>query len=170
MSTDTGQPPEQAPERRRRDTGGMVIAVLSILLGLWVWQQSMAMTAVGAIFPRTVATALIIFAVILIIGDLRRHGRVAPTEEEPPKGAPESTRHRLALIVIMAAWVLLMPVIGFFVSSLLAFLGVLVVANYDPWTPRRAIAYVLSAVVIVGAFYLLLVEVLLVPAPQGILF
>jgi len=174
MRKESGPNGSRTSRRGRRDWPGMIGAILFILLGLWVLQQSQSMTAMGSIFPRAIGTAMIVFSICLLIVNLwprkaARDGAPAPEETVPP-GTAESTPRRLALAGILAAWVLLLPVIGFLVTSVLAFLGILVVSNYDAWTPRRAIGYIATAVVVVAAFYLLLVEVLLVPMPAGLLF
>ena len=77
---------------------------------------------------------------------------------------------RLALIVTMGAWILLIPVLGFFTASLLAFIALLAITNYDPLPASTLVRYGVAAVVTVGVFYLLMTEVLLVPVPKGLLF
>lgn len=159
---------------RRRDWPGMIGAILFILLGLWVLQQSRSMTAMGSVFPVAIAIAMIVFSIALLIANLRprmavREGAAVP-EETIRAGTAESTPRRLALVGVLVAWALLLPVIGFLVTSLVAFLAVLVIANYDNWTARRAIGFIAGSAVVVVAFYLLLVEVLQVPMPAGLLF
>ncbi|HET8729217.1 MAG TPA: tripartite tricarboxylate transporter TctB family protein [Alphaproteobacteria bacterium] len=156
-------------ESRRRDWPGMIVAIVFILLGLWVIQQSLSMSALGSIFPRTIAIALIAFSTILLVANLRPVRGTRAPDQEAASASPESTPRRLALVIIMLAWVLLMPVIGFLVSSVSAFLAILAVANYDGWTAKRTVVYVVTTVVVVAAFYFLMVEVLLIPVPRGFL-
>jgi hypothetical protein len=49
-------------------------------------------------------------------------------------------------------------------------LGLVLVANYERWTLRRALVYGGSAVALLTGFYVLFVELLHVPAPKGVLF
>ena len=143
-----------------RDLGGVAIAGLFILLGLWMEWESVGMSALGSVFPRTIATAMIICAIALIVRQLLR-----PRVREVPVG--ESTPRRVALIAVMAAWVLLLPIVGFFATSFAAFLILLAVANYDGWTPRRTLGYGLTAIGVIALFYVIFVRLLLVPAPRG---
>jgi hypothetical protein len=174
MPYESGASDVAAGRPRRRDWPGMIAAVVFILLGLWVLQQSRSMTAMGSVFPTAIAIAMIVFSIALLITNLRprksvRDGATVPEEAIRP-GTAESTPRRLALVGILVAWALLLPVIGFLVTSLVAFLAILVTANYDSWTARRAIGFIAGSVVVVAAFYLLLVEVLQVPMPAGLLF
>ncbi|HVL73682.1 MAG TPA: tripartite tricarboxylate transporter permease, partial [Beijerinckiaceae bacterium] len=143
-----------------RDLGGVAIAGLFILLGLWMEWESVGMSALGSVFPRTIATAMIVCAIALIVRQLLR-----PRVREVPVG--ESTPRRVALIAVMAVWVLLLPIVGFFATSFAAFLILLAVANYDGWTPRRTLGYGLTAIGVIALFYVIFVRLLLVPAPRG---
>lgn len=154
-------------ERKPRDLPGMVIAVLFIGLGAWILVQTESLSPLGSVFPRTIAIALIVFSLLLIGLNLLRP-RAAASGAVP--GMPESTPRRLFLVAIMVGWALLLPVIGFFVSSLAAFGALLIVAEYERWTARRAIVYAVVAVGLVAAFYFLLRDVLLIPVPRGLLF
>ncbi len=150
-----------------RDYPSIGLAILFIVLGGWVLTETGTMSALGSVFPRAIAIAMIVLSLALIVQQLRRRAR--PAAERPP-AANGSARRRFALVAVMAAWVFLMPFVGFFVTSLLAFLALLAVANYDGWTPRRSVAYGGVGVVVVSGFYLLFVNVLLVPVPRGWLF
>ncbi|HEV7372101.1 tripartite tricarboxylate transporter TctB family protein [Arenibaculum sp.] len=148
-----------------RDVGTVVAGLIFILLGAWMIRESFAMSPLGSVFPRTIAAVMIVCSVMLVVQRLYR--RPAPPADENPAG--ESTGRRLALVAVMAAWVFLLPVLGFFTSSLLAFLVLLAVANYDGWNLRRVLVYGASAVGIIVAFYLVFVELLLLPMPRGFL-
>lgn len=147
-----------------RDVGTIVAAILFILLGAWAIRQSFAMSTLGAVFPRTIAGVMIVCSLLLVIQRLRRRSGL-PTEHADNESPPRI----LGLIVTMAAWVVLIPIVGFFATSLVAFVVLLAVANYDGWNTRRAISYGAVAILVVGAFYLVFVELLLVPTPRGLL-
>lgn len=151
---------------KHRDMPSIVLAILFMLLGGWVLAETGTMTALGSVFPRAIAIALIVISAALIVQQLRRPMRAG----EEQTAAAGSTPRRFALAAVMAVWALLMPVVGFFVTSLLAFLVLLAVANYDGWTARRAAVYGVVGVAVVSGFYLLFVKVLLVPVPGGWLF
>lgn len=154
------------PSEPRRDYGTIVFAALFVLLGLWVLWQSVGMSPLGAVFPRTIAIAMVVFSAALIGMHLWR--APAPQTEEPKQ--PESHLRRAGLVGVMLLWVFSIPIIGFAVTSLIAFLLIIVIANYDPWTPRQGTLYALSALLVVAGFYLLFGYALNVPMPTGILF
>jgi hypothetical protein len=154
-------------DQKPRDLSGMVMAVLFIGVGAWILLESRHLSALGSVFPSTIAIALILFSLILLGMNLRR-----PRAAAAPAGADEreSTPRRLLLVAIMIGWSLLMPVVGFFVSSLIAFVALLVVAEYERWSMRHAVLYGMTAVVVVAAFYFLMRDILLIPVPRGQLF
>ena len=70
----------------------------------------------------------------------------------------------------MGAWVVLIPVLGFFVASVLAFFAVMGITVRERVSVRRVAALCLTGLVIVAGFYLVMMEVLLIPMPRGLLF
>lgn len=147
-----------------RDLPSIGLAVLFVIFGAWVLSETGPMTAMGSVFPRAIAIAMIVFSVALIIQQLRRPARAGSDPLVTPSG---SSPRRIALAAVMAVWALAMPVVGFFVTSLLAFLVLLAVANYDGWTVRRAVGYGAVGLAVVTGFYVLFVKILLVPVPGG---
>ncbi|GGK37959.1 tripartite tricarboxylate transporter TctB family protein [Salinarimonas ramus] len=150
--------------RSRGDLGTIVLCVLFVALGIWMLAGSMAMSPLGAVFPRVIAGVMIASALAILA--LRALGRASP----PAAVETGSTPRRLLLCLALVAWAGLMPRLGFFTTSIVGFLAVLAIAEYDRWTPKRTAAYVAAALAMVGGFYLLFVEVLLVPVPRGVLF
>lgn len=154
-------------ERKTRDLPGMIMAVLFIGVGAWILLEARHLSTLGSVFPRTIAIALILFSLVLLGMNLRR---ARPAAASAGTDSRESTPRRLLLVAIMVGWSLLMPVVGFFVSSLAAFVALLVVAEYERWSMRHAVLYGLTAVLVVAGFYFLLRDVLLIPVPRGLLF
>jgi hypothetical protein len=154
-------------DQKPRDLAGMVMSVLFIGIGAWILLESQSLSALGSVFPRTIAIVLILLSLLLLAMNLRR-ARHAPAPAAA--GSRESTPRRLSLVAVMVGWSLLMPVIGFFVSGVLAFAALLVVAEYERWTMRHAVIYGLTAVVTVAGFYFLMRDILLIPVPRGMLF
>jgi len=151
-------PTEDTPQR---DIGGIVIAALLILGGCLTWWDSLDYTDSDSfVFPRTVASAMIVFCLALIVFNLVRP--IAPQDNQPG-----SVARRVGLVVAMLVAAALMPFAGFLLSGLLCFLCILVLAMYDPWTRLRILVYPLVATAVVLGFHFLFLKVFLVPLPAG---
>lgn len=157
--------PASVREKRYRDIPGMITAVLFIGLSILIYLGAQHMSPLGAVFPRTIAAVLGILSLALIVINLRR-----------PKGARArlaigtALLRRLALSMTMLFWVVLMPVIGFLVTSSVAFLAIMTIADHDRPVARTWIVWVISGVLITTAFWWLMANVLLLRMPQGLLF
>ena len=150
-------------ERSRRSVVDLASAAGFILLGTLALWGTREMSPLGSVFPRTIGSAMIAFSAIYIVW-----GWFKPYPgEQPPSG---STLRRLLLVVIMLLWALLLHHIGFLVTSVAASPALLLVANYDRWTPARAIGYVVGTLAVVCGLYSAFAFGLDVPLPTGILF
>lgn len=159
-------PTETDSRSSGRDTGGMLMAVVFILLAvLALWDTTTMADSDSYVFPRAIATAMIVFSVALIVWSLVRP---APANGEVVAGA--STPRRVGLVAAMLLGTALMPYVGFVLSGLAVFAAITLFAMYDPWTRFRTIVYPLVGVAIVIGFYTIFAKVLLVPLPAGPLF
>ena len=70
----------------------------------------------------------------------------------------------------MLAWVLLIPEIGFLVTSLAAFLAIMIIADYDRPSPTTWAIWIGSGALICFGFWWLMANVLLLRMPAGMLF
>ncbi len=149
----------------KSDVAGTAMAGVFILLAAAaMWDTTTMVDADSYVFPRAVLIAMIVFCGLLIVRNLVRPG---------PSGANASagsSARRVLLVTAMLGSTALMPVVGFFIAGLGAFLAIMMVAMYDPWTPYRRIVYPLACAAIVVVFYILFTRVLLVPLPSGLLF
>jgi len=59
----------------------------------------------------------------------------------------------------------MMKAVGFVAAALVMFAGVLLVANHDAMTLRRALVYGASGIAVVAGFYLVFRYWLMVPLP-----
>lgn len=149
-----------SPATSYRDIGGLLFALGFIALGIWALLETGGMSRMGAVFPRTVASAMIVFAGAYVLIALLRHG--LPTER-----AAGSAARRVIFLLILLGWVLLLDPLGFFVASVIGFGLVCTVANYDAWHWRRALLYIAITLAMVGGFQWLFAELLQVPLPEG---
>lgn len=150
---------------RERDLPGLAIALVLIGIGGGVLLGTSAMSPMAAVFPRTIALAMMVAAALLAMQSLRR--RAAREADARPDG---SMVRRALLMVSMLAWALLLPVLGFVTTGLAGFVALLAIANHDGWRPGRTLAYLTVALVTVLLAWLLLRQVLNVPLPRGVLF
>ncbi len=148
-------------ERAKRDVRGIVGCALAIVGGALAFYHAKEFTPLGSVFPRTIAAAMMIFAAVYIAVALIRPG------EQPaqPRGSPW---RRAALVAVMAAWSIFLEEVGFLTTSVAAYAAILVIANYDRWTPRRAVVYVAASAIVLGGLYAIFRFVLQVPLPEGI--
>ncbi|MBO0905197.1 tripartite tricarboxylate transporter TctB family protein [Jiella sonneratiae] len=155
------------------DPAGTGVAVLFVVLGAFLIAQTGGMTPMGSVFPITISAAMIVFSAILILRNvvIGLKSRAAPGEaEEAVRGEGGSIVRRILFLLMMAAWVGLIPVLGFFVASLLAFLAITAVAIHERVSAKEVAALAVIGLVILTAFYLLMANVLLIPMPRGLFF
>lgn len=148
--------------RPQRDLAGMAGAAFFIVMGALALWHSSEFTAMGSVFPRTVATLMILLSIAYIVVSWLRPKGV----QAQPAG---SVWRRTALMAIFVAWSLLLEPLGFLATSIIAFVAILVISNYDRWTPRMAVTYGLVGAVVLGGLYGIFRFVLQVPLPTGIL-
>ncbi len=150
------------PASRRRDTGGMVVAALFILVGaVAIWDTTSMVDADSFVFPRAVATIMMALALFFIVWNLMR-----PAAGEATGANPGSTPRRVGLVAVMLASAAAMPYTGFFIAGMGAFFAIMAIAMYDPWTRFRLIVYPIIGAAVVTGFYVLFKKALLVPLPE----
>jgi hypothetical protein len=149
-------------EPARRDRAGIAGAAVFILVGILAIWHSGEFSALGAVFPRTIAAAMIVFASVYIAQALLR-------PQAPPARPAGSRWRRSALIAVLLAWSFLFERIGFLATSVLAYAAILMIANYDRWTPRLALAYTAVGALVLGGLYAIFQFLLQVPLPRGLL-
>ncbi|BAU48399.1 C4-dicarboxylate ABC transporter permease [Sulfurifustis variabilis] len=151
-------------EHSRRDVASLLSALGFIALGGLALYYTKDMSPLGSVFPRTIGSAMIVFSIAYI----------GWRWFKPHLGAEAigggSHARRALLAAIMIAWALLLDRLGFLSASIIAALLLLAVANYDRWTPIRAMAYLASTLAIVFGLYAVFRYGLLVPLPTGALF
>lgn len=149
-------------EPLRRDTPGIAASAVFIIIGsLAIW-GARDFSPLGAVFPRTISAAMILFAAVYIAMALLRPQATAPK----PAG---SNWRRGALIAVLLAWSFLFERFGFLATSVLAYAAILVIANYDRWTPRLAVIYTVVGALVLGGLYAIFQFALQVPLPKGLL-
>jgi len=149
-------------DKAQRDIRGIVASLVFAVIGILAIYYSRDFSALGAVFPRTIAAAMIVLCVVYVAVALLR-----PITIERPQ--PGSAGRRVALAITMLAWALLLEPVGFLLTSIVCFAAALVIANYDRWTPRLAVAYAAVGILVLGSLYGIFSYLLLVPFPKGLL-
>ena len=156
-----------APEHRR-DMPGVIICACFAALGVLILLGARSLSPLGAVFPSTIGLALIVLSLVFIGLNL-----AGPTTSAVPRTVGDGGGggfRRIALGAIMAVWVLLLPVIGFFVTSLAAFFAIMFVADYDRPGVRTWLIWMVAGTAITAGFWWLMANVLLLRMPAGVLF
>jgi putative tricarboxylic transport membrane protein len=154
------------PDRTFRDYSGMIVAALFIALGAWVILESRQLSPMGSVFPFSIATAMIACSIILIIGNFIRPGALTSSVLD----GRHSTPRRVSLAAVMVIWALIMSRAGFIFSGIVAFILLMLIAEYDRWKLRRFLAQAGIGVALVAVAYFLMRDVLLIPVPDARLF
>lgn len=149
------------------DPVGTIVAGLFIALGAAVMIESRSMTALGAVFPIAIASTMIVVSVVLIVRNLvlgLRGSRSAAA------GEAGSVVRRVLLVAVMAGWIALLPVLGFFTASLIGYFAAMAVATWERLSLGELALLLVIGLGILAGFTLLMADVLLIPLPRGILF
>jgi hypothetical protein len=159
--------------RKPHDVPGTTLAVLFIALGIFLILQTDRMSPLGSVFPITVSTAMIVFAILLVLRNVVLGMRAAPAgapAETPSEAGHESMPRRLLFLLAMIVWIVLIPILGFFVASALAYFAIMLVATHDRMSLRESATLVVIGLAILTGFYLMMTKVLLIPMPRGLFF
>ncbi|MEO7854774.1 MAG: tripartite tricarboxylate transporter TctB family protein [Rubrivivax sp.] len=140
------------------DRAGIAGCVLAVVLGAAAVWAARGFSDLGAVFPRTIGSLLVVLGLAYTVLALRRRGAsVAPLQG--------SGARRLGVALVMLAWGFALAPLGFAASSASAMALLLVLANHGRWTLRHALLYAGSAGLMLAAFYVLFKHALNVPLP-----
>lgn len=159
--------------RKPHDLPGVIVAGLFVGLGFVLIRQTGSLSPMGSVFPITIAVAMIVFSTLLIARNVvigARAGPAAAPEEPEAEDLRRTMPRRIAFFAAMALWIAALSVLGFFVASLAGFFVVMAITLHERMSPREAALMVAMGVAVVGGFYLVMREVLLIPIPRGLFF
>lgn len=148
--------------QQRRDTAGIVLCGVLFVVGALVLYASMDFSTLGAVFPRTVAAVMMVFCVAYAVTAWR--------PAHPPAAAAEgggSSVRRIGLFLVMLLWAVVLPTVGFLLTSIVAYVLITLLANYGAWTPRKVLNRAVAGTLILVGFYVLFRNFLYVPLPTG---
>lgn len=145
-----------------RDTPGIALAAVFIVTGaIFIAESRNLMDPDSYVFPSAICAVMIGLSTIFIIKNL-----ITPHPDIDETIVRGSTPRRAGLVIAMMASAFLMPVVGFMPSGLGVFAALTLLAMFEPWTPKRIIAYSLTGIATVTLFYVVFAKVFLVPLPE----
>ncbi|SEU09799.1 tripartite tricarboxylate transporter permease [Paracoccus homiensis] len=156
--------PATIPIGSRPDMPGLAGAAIFLTLSVWILAQAQALSTMAAAFPLAVGMAMATLSLLQILRSWRGY---ATTDMEA--GSDDATGRGAVLAVTMLLWALLFPVLGMFTTSLTACAVLTMTGQFGRPRLRQLAIYSLSVLVMVSAFYLLMVRVLNIPMPVGLL-
>ena len=148
----------------KQDIGGVVVAIIMILLGVVALWDTLEMTdADSFVFPRAIALFMIGFCILFIL--LQMTAPSIGNNAEAGSRSRGSTPRRIGLVCSLLLAALLMPWLGFLLSGAVVFGIIMLLAMYDQWTPLRRLVFPLAGIAIVVGFYVMFAKLLQVPLP-----
>ncbi|WP_372799930.1 tripartite tricarboxylate transporter permease [Paracoccus seriniphilus] len=148
----------------RADMPGLTGAVVFLFLGLWILLQARTLSTMAAAFPLAVGGAMILLSALQILRSWRGGGLAGMEASDD-----DATGRGLVLALTMLGWALIFPHLGMFTTSLIACAILTVTGLFERPGFARMMTYGTGVLVMVSAFYLLMVRVLNIPMPIGIL-
>lgn len=136
-------------------------AILLIVTGVF-WLQRDYGSRTSAVFPDVVLIALAVLGVAIIVKGVRSGDR-----ERKPRQL--DLRMLAAASVLVLVWGILMGLIGFTISGVLAFVAMALLVRRGRPSPRTLAIDTGAAVVVVVGCFLVFTRVLLVPLPVSTL-
>lgn len=151
----------------RRDR---VAAVILFAAGLFGWVEAQRYGTLSRLFPQVVAVALMLLSLILLLQSFTARARRAAVAYRAQRAAGERPDARgviLALLIIVA-WTLLLEVLGFWTTSVLAFALLVYVLRAPDQRAAAVWKTIFAGVLLVTLFVLLFRITLRVPLPEGL--
>jgi len=138
-----------------------------ILLGIFGYflYESRKFSPFGALFPRTIVYILGVLSLILFVLSFFKKSENKMFEESREIYLPVLTAS-----ILVIAWVVLIPHIGFFITSIAFFSLITVFLDKKVKKPWIMVKRLLMTCGLVAGFYLFFAKVMQVPFPEGVLF
>lgn len=145
--------------KSRVNIGTLIVSALFVVAAIvTLYDTTTYSDRDSKVFPQAVAIILLVTAGLSFVMQFLK-----PSEFDG-FGAGSWWR-RCLLVITMLLTCVAMPIIGFLPAAAIAFIGGLIAAMHDRWTPKIFLLYLGSGIVVMVAFYALFKFVLLVPLP-----
>jgi putative tricarboxylic transport membrane protein len=142
----------------------LIVGIFSLAFTAVIYFATRDLSRFSAIFINYVLVILGTLSILEIIKGLVKPSRIAFFESAVERN------NILAGLLILMVYLILLPVIGFLLSSYLFFLVMSLYLSEERFTTRNILGSVALSLVTVTIFYLIFRHVLLVPLPEGIFY
>lgn len=151
----------------RYDTDRIAALFVFVFSAVFLWQLNYVNDRLDVIFPRTILTGMIVLSVVLFVKSF-----VKPDPQSIKAIFEIQNRGKvLAGALGMVLWVLIIPWLGFAVTSVLALIALsIVLGKRAERTPVKLVSTAVVTLVIVSIIYYFFTAFMEVQLPHGILF
>ena len=138
-----------------------------IILGIcaYFWTESRDFTQFGQLFPQVIVIILGLLSLALLVVSFVRPQQKRPFKKE--EGI--SFLPVMIAVVLMIAWVFIIQLLGFLVTSTLFFSLMVILFDRKKRTPVYYLVRIGTVTLVTVSFYLFFARLLLVPFPRGVL-
>ncbi|WP_175637065.1 tripartite tricarboxylate transporter TctB family protein [Oceanobacillus sojae] len=131
------------------------LSIFFIGLSIFIFIQSLQMPEQAQQFPMLISIPLCIFSCALLV-------KTAIRKKGDAIFDIANIRKVSILLFLMIVYVFLLPILGYFISSLLLFISTFIIMGY-----RKIISGSITAIVVVTAIFFLFDTLLNIPLPQN---
>lgn len=142
----------------------IVVGATTLILAGVAFFATRELSLLGGVFVNFTLWALLVFSLLELV-----KGFVKPEKIKFFESIEE--RHNVTIgLIILGAYLLILPFVGFLPSSLVFFTVMNLYLGQEPVTKSGLARSVLLSAVVVAVFYVVFKQVLEVPLPKGSLF
>ncbi len=139
----------------------LIMGVIALIIAIIVCVKSLGLSHYGNVFIRSAAGMLVLLAIAALL-----KGFIKPDRNHFFESLAERKRILLALGILIA-YVILIPITGFIIASIIFYLLLALTLQPNPLSIKTAILLLLQSSVVVAVLYLLFNGLLQVPLPEG---
>ena len=145
----------------------LMVSAMLVAIGAYLYTETDRMSPLGAVFPASISAAMVLFAAILIVQELKRPwlglNRVAFQNHLP-------SLRQVLVVTVLGFWTFSMAALGFYASAIIAFILLMMIASFERPKTKHLVLGALASCFIVSGFFFLMKNVLMLRMPEGILF
>ena len=149
-------------ENKNKQNTDLIVSIFMLIVVIVFWIQIQQLSSpLDIIFPKFILICMLVLSSILLVKSLIK----------PDRKALFLIKNKINLFMAVTAgilWISLFSVLGFFISSIIAFIFLtIILGGKSEKTPKKIILTVIVSLTLVVTVYLLFSKVLEVPLPKG---